>query len=283
MRTLTSAELLHFKSEGFVIIPDFFTSNEIAALQAEVANLQMNGKLRNIATEGDGVTHSNTVFNLQICPIGVANSRLIAALPWRSGVPEVITALLGGDSVQHLDQIFLKPAAHGAGTNWHTDNAYFKAADPRFGVGMWTAVHDASRANGTMRFIPRSHLRTWAHERDGSSDHHYTCAKEIDASQEVLVEVPAGGVAFFNYGVAHSTGPNTTARERAGLALHFMLGSNIAHEDHAFKDVPLQRMRWLSGPCVDGGKAHHGEDLRGAWDAEVARLSRSGNRAAVAV
>ena len=33
------------------------------------------------------------------------------------------------------------------------------------------------------------------------------------------VERPAGGVAFF----AHATGPNTTDRERAGVALHFLL------------------------------------------------------------
>lgn len=283
MRTLTPAELHHFETEGFVVIPDYFSAAEVLALQAELVQLQANGKLHNVATNGDGKTESTEVFNLQICPIGLTNSRLIASLPWRQGMPETISTLLHGDSVQHLDQIFLKPPKHGAGTNWHTDNAYFQAADPRYGVGMWIAVHDASRANGTMRFIPRSHLRTWPHERDGGSNHHITCAKEIDASQEVLVEVPAGGVAFFNYGVAHSTGPNLTAKERAGLALHFMLGSHVALEDGAFKDVPSNRWRWLSGSQCDGGKTYHGEDLRGAWQAEVTRLSSSGNRAALAV
>ena len=138
-------------------------------------------------------------------------------------------------------------------------------------------MHGASRANGTMRFIPRSHLRTWAHERDGGSDHHITCAKEIDATQEVLVEVPAGGVAFFNYGVAHSTGPNITERERAGLALHFMLGTNVALEDHHFTERPATSYRWLSGPFCNGGASHYGEDLRGDWQAEVERLSSHGN------
>lgn len=283
MRQPTLDEIAHFRSEGFVVIPDFFVRDEVVALQAEVAALQANGKLRNVATEGDGKTHSTTAFNLQICPIGLPNSRLIASLPWRAGVPETISALLGGDAVQHLDQIFLKPAKHGAGTNWHTDNSYFKAADPRHGVGMWIAVHDANRANGTMRFIPRSHLRTWAHERDGGSDHHITCMKEIDDREEVLVEVPAGGVAFFNYGVAHSTRANTTERERAGLALHFMLGSNVAIEDHHFKDQPHTAYRWLSGPLCEGGKTIHGEDLRGAWECEVTRLSSHGKLVAGAV
>ena len=283
MRTLTAPELDSFNNEGFVIIPDFFTAVEVVALQSEVVALQANGKLNNVATAGDGKTASTEVFNLQICPIGLPNSRLIASLPWRPGMPETISTLLRGDSVQHLDQIFLKPAKHGAGTNWHTDNAYFQSADPRFGVGMWIAVHDANRANGTMRFIPRSHLQTWEHERDGDSNHHITCKKHIDPSKEVLVEVTAGGVAFFNYGVAHSTGPNTTARERAGLALHFMLGTNVSLKDSHFKDSPPETWRWLSGARCNGGKTYHGEDLRGVWQAEVARLSSSGNRAATAV
>ena len=283
MRQLTQAELAHFHREGFVVIPDYFSAREVTALQAEVTDLQATGKLRNVSTEGDGKTTSTTVFNLQICPIGLINSRLIASLPWRAGVPETIAGLLGGDAVQHLDQIFLKPAKHGAGTNWHTDNAYFQAADPRYGVGMWIAVHDATRTNGTLRFILRSHLRIWAHERDGDSDHHIPCAKEIDPAEEVLVEVPAGGVAFFNYGVAHSTGPNNTERERAGLALHFMLGSNVALEDRHFSEQPVTSYRWLSGPLCNGGKSYHGEDLRGDWHTEVERLSSHGNLVATLV
>lgn len=272
MKLLTPAQLAHYRSEGFVIVPDYFTAMEVAALQAEVARLQTEGLLRNVCTNGDGKTRSDNVFNLQICPIEL-KSTMIAALPWRPGVPEVIGQLLGGDSVQHLDQIFLKPGKHGVGTNWHCDNAYFHAADPRHGVGMWCAVHTATRANGTMRFIPRSHLRIWDHVRDGGSDHHITCAAEVDVTQEVLVEVPAGGVAFFNYGVVHATGPNTTEHVRAGLALHFMHGEHLAAQDMHFKDRDLSTLRWLSGPRLDGGKAFHGVDLRGEWQRQVATLA----------
>jgi hypothetical protein len=271
--SLTPEQIAHFRSEGYVIVPDFFTQVEVSALQGEVARLQADGLLRNVSTEGDGKTTSQTAFNLQICPIEL-KSRLIAALPWRPGVPEVIVQLLGGDPVQHLDQIFLKPAKHGAGTNWHCDNAYFRSADPRHGVGMWCAVHAASRANGTMRFIPRSHLKAWEHVRDGGSDHHITSAAAVDVAQEVLVEVPAGGVAFFNYGVVHATGPNTTEHERAGLALHFVLGDQRPLQDPHFKDRGPETLRWLTGPRVDGGKAYHGIDLRGEWQRQVAPFLR---------
>lgn len=72
--------------------------------------------------------------------------------------------------------IVLKPAGHGAGTNWHQDNAYFGILDPTQGVGMWVSVHDATVANGTMHVVPGSHGSAREHWRDGNSDHHITCA-----------------------------------------------------------------------------------------------------------
>lgn len=274
--TLTASQLERFARDGYVPVPGFFAPPEVAALQREVAALQAAGKLRNVHTIGDGKTHSRTAMNLQICPIGPANSRLIAALPWRRGLGELLAALVGGDAVQHLDQLFLKPARTGVGTGWHTDNAYFKAADPRYGVGMWIAVHDATVANGTMHVVPRSHLRVWAHVRDGGSDHHITCAAEIDEAAAVPVELPAGGVLFFNYGIAHRTGPNATDRDRAGLALHFVAGAHAPREDHNFRGLPPERWRWLGGPRADGGLAFHGEDLRGEWERLVAATAVAG-------
>ena len=123
--------------------------------------------------------------------------------------------------MRFLDQIFLKPAQCGVGTNWHTDNAYFKTPIATEGTGLWIALHDAHKENGTMMVIPKSHLKSYPHVRDMGSDHHITCANEIDPAEAELVNVPAGGCIFFNYGVVHATGDNKTHRERAGLAYHF--------------------------------------------------------------
>ena len=60
MRTLTPAELDIFNTEGFVVIPDFFTATEVVALQADVADLQANGKLRNVVVAKDGTTSTTS-------------------------------------------------------------------------------------------------------------------------------------------------------------------------------------------------------------------------------
>jgi ectoine hydroxylase-related dioxygenase (phytanoyl-CoA dioxygenase family) len=259
---LTPAEAAHWREHGWVAIPDFLDRDEVALLQAEVRALQSAGKLRNVATDGDGVTHSKTAFNLQICPVG-PHSRPIRALAYAAKVRSAITELLGDSAVQNLDQIFLKPARHGTGTNWHSDNGYFRSRVVEAGTGMWLAVNDANRANGTMTIVPGSHRREWAHVRDHGSDHHITCAPSVDPATALPIELPAGGALFFNYGVVHSTGPNTTDRDRAGLALHFIQEPFYTWDD---ANNP-SRANWRRlGKASDGGQGFYGENLLGVWE-----------------
>ncbi len=216
---LTAADLAHFHAHGYVALPRFLSADELAALRGELARLRTDGKLRNVSTEADGATHSQTRFNLQICPIG-PQSPLIEALRFAPRVVETVGALVGNPVRFVLDQIFLKPAKEGAGTAWHQDAAYWPVVTERErGLGMWLALDDATIANGTMHVVPGSHRALRPHYRDPDSDHHIRADEPEGA---VPVELPAGGALFFNYGILHCTRDNHTARDRAGLALHFI-------------------------------------------------------------
>ena len=152
------------------------------------------------------------------------------------------------------------------GTSWHQDNAYFRIKDRRQGVGMWTAIHAATVANGTMNVIPHGDAELLAHERDGGSNHHVKCT--VDEALAVPVELPAGGVLFFNYAVPHCTRANTTDAERAGLALHFL------REEAVVK--PEDRIATLTGPNATSGRGEFGKDQRGEWKRQVARSAPAG-------
>src|SRR5690242_18536286 len=151
----TADQISHFKTEGWLAIPDFWTNREVLAMRTELNRLRAEGKLRNVATDGDGKTHSQTKANLQLCPMQ-PHSNFFQAMPFAPKVAEAVGQLIGEPVVLHLDQVFLKPGRHGAGTNYHQDNAYFKIPDPLKGTALWTAVHDATLANGTMEIVPGS-------------------------------------------------------------------------------------------------------------------------------
>jgi phytanoyl-CoA hydroxylase len=263
---LTPAEAEQFREQGYVALSRFFDTRETAAIRAEVERLQRTGRLRNVATEGDAKTPSATQRNLQLCPM-FRDSRLFRALPFHPRVIAAVEQLLGGPIMLRLDQVFLKPAGDGSGTNWHQDNAYFRLSDPTQGLAMWIAVHDATVANGTLHVIPGSFREPYPHGRDPHSDHHIRCYP--DEERAVPLELPAGGVAFFMYGTAHCTRANTTSQDRAGVAFHFV------HAEHAQEDRDYEKTRawgyhpYLTGPHATGGEQEYGERVAGTWDAEV--------------
>ena len=261
----TPEQIQHFQTEGWVALPQFWTETEVAAMRVELERLKEIGLLKNVATEGDGRTESQTKANLQLCPMA-PHSTLFRAMPFADKAVEAIRELIGDPVLLHLDQVFLKPAKSGAGTNWHQDNAYFQIPDPLKGTAIWTAVHDATVANGTMQVIPRLFDIKLEHTRDGESNHHIRCFP--DESQAVTVELPAGGVLFFCYGTPHATGANLTDKERAGVALHFL---NADQSGVAHGGFPVGKRPIVTGDEAQGGAEAYGVGVAGTWNAEVAR------------
>ncbi len=255
---LTEAQIAQFQEEGYTAVPAFFEPREVRAMLAELERFKREGMLRNVATDGDGKTHSDRTQNLQICPIS-PRSVFYRALPFHPRIVGAVGDLIGEPFVFYLDQIFLKPGGHGIGTSWHQDNAYFKVGDPTKGVGMWTALHEATTINGTLHVIPGSHREAYAHGRDPNSDHHISC--DAPEARAVPVELPAGGCVFFNFGIAHCTRANRTDRERAGMALHFLRTDHIPEG---------KRTRvHLTGPETSGGLNEYGVKVEGTWGQEV--------------
>jgi len=255
----------HFAEQGYCTVPAFFTPREIAGMRRELERFQSEGLVRNVATTGDGATQAMDTFNLQICPLSHC-STLFRALKWHERVLGAVRELVGDPVIFRLDQIFLKPAFHGAGTNWHQDNAYWNQPNPERGVGMWVALHDATRTNGTMHVIPHSHHRLEPHVRDPHSDHHIH-VRDVPEERAVPIELPAGGVLFFNWGILHSTKANRTAQARAGLALHFRNGDYI-NEDF-YGDTTIVP---LTGPQASGGVTEYGARIQGTWPQELERI-----------
>ncbi|MBI5093348.1 MAG: phytanoyl-CoA dioxygenase family protein [Candidatus Hydrogenedentes bacterium] len=262
----TASQLAQFHSDGFLLVPHFFSEREVRAMRLELDRLRRDGFLRNVATDGDGETHSTTKMNLQICPMH-DKSTFYRALAFHPKVVAWVRALIGDPVLRHLDQSFLKPARCGAPTNWHQDNAYFQISDPLKGTAMWTAIHDATLANGTMRLIPGSHREKLEHSRDPESDHHIRCYP--DESKAVAAELPAGGVAFFCYGAAHATGCNNTDSDRAGVAYHFL---NADYATEGLLDNPKNPIPYLTGPQATGGLREYGVKVEGTFEAEATRV-----------
>lgn len=211
MFTFAPEQVQQFQTEGYVIVPAFFSPEEARLLREEMERLVREDRGRNVMPP-----FSNKV-NYQITPL-TDKSPLFGEIPARPEIVQVVEQLIGAPALLWLEQIFLKPAQVGAGNTWHVDNVRFKATDPTRGVGMWIALHDSSRANGTLELIPRSHL---------SPPESYIPAGQFmpvppEGAETVAMIAAAGGVIFFNFGVLHRTSDNLSDGNRAALVYHFL-------------------------------------------------------------
>ena len=269
---LSTAQLNRFRDDGCIWFEGFFTPREARALRLELARMYdvelKTGRGINCAVQEDGTERDDhgKRQNLQVIPLN-NRSDLHKALAFNPKVLSVVEQLIGDDFTLALDQAFWKPPKVGTGTNWHQDNAYFKIADPLRGTAMWIAIHDANVENGCLHVIPGSHRESYPHYRDPLSDHHIRCDPPEDRA--VPVELKAGGVVFFCYGVAHSTKANRSDSDRAGVALHF-LHNDFGGVEKSKEDITTRPM--LRGPRATGGEAEFGERFEGRWEEMVDRV-----------
>lgn len=267
---LSEKQLTQFRTDGYLPVPDFFNPDEAKALRLELARIYdaelKNGTGINCAVQSDGTKRDNAGErqNLQVIPLN-NRSDLHKALPFHPKVVSVVGQLIGDAFMLELDQAFWKPPKIGVGTSWHQDNAYFKIADPLRGTAMWIAIHDANVENGCMHVIPGSHRESYPHYRDPLSDHHIRC--DPPEERAVPIELKAGGVLFFCYGVAHCTRSNHSDTERAGVALHFLHndfgGTELWEKGNSTKPM-------LRGPLATGGVKEFGERFEGRWEEVMA-------------
>lgn len=218
--------------------------------------------MRNVPPARDRKIDSGERLNLQLFPLCPHSPffRMLAAQPFATAA---VTALIGAPLLLETSAIFWEPARRGTGTSWHTDNNYFELDDPLAGTAMWTPIHDATTANGTLRVIPNAFSEQWPRKRDADrSDHGNT---DVGDREVVYAELPAGGVAFFCYGTPHATADNTSDRPRAAIAFHYTNASRTDPSKH-------RKAGLASGDAVSAPTSDPGEWDEGAFARMVDRL-----------
>jgi ectoine hydroxylase-related dioxygenase (phytanoyl-CoA dioxygenase family) len=124
--------------------------------------------------------------------------------------------------------LFVKPPGF-PGQAWHQDERFIPTRD-RSLIGAWIALDDATDANGCLRVVPGSHRRglIYPFRAHGKPD-------EFDPTEEsygfdgdeVIVEVEAGSVVFFNGYMLHRSMRNRSDGYRRALVNHYCSASTL--------------------------------------------------------
>jgi L-proline 4-hydroxylase len=233
---LTKEQLGRFERDGFLVLPNLLSADEVALLRAELARVSQVVDVRNMR-EGDGET-PHIVYGLPDVG-GPTFSSAYYNLARDGRILQPVIDMLEEDvSLFHIKCNF-KEAIDGGYWQWHQDYANWKANDaapqPRLLTAMVMLDH-ATEMGGCLYFVPGSHTRGIIEpDWDDTSTSYalWTVGKQkmIEITGElgdpVAVTGSPGTVVFFHANMIHGSGHNMSPRHRWQVYLVYNALSNV--------------------------------------------------------
>ncbi len=162
---------------------------------------------------------------------------------WNPAFVTTASQLLDGGVRFWHDQLFCKPAGHGGVVAWHQDYSYWTRTQPMAHLTCWIALDDATRANGCLQYIPRSHrwplLPITGLAGDMDEIQTVLSDEQKQQFQPVAIELKAGEATFHHPLMVHGSYENRTDRPRRATVINvFRDGVRSASDAELLKGVP---------------------------------------------
>lgn len=202
--SLTSDQLAFYHEHGYLQYGRLLDDSALEELRGIADRLYTEANKGSIELATGQGTYSN------FTPVFTREPRYAELLFRNPVLLEVLESILGPVFRLVEDQLFYKPANHGAPLAFHHDNVYYGFTDPKI-VTCWIALDDATPDNGCLELCPGSHRMPIEHESIPG-----TIIKEavIDMEQVIAVPAKAGELVLLDGLTVHGSGPNTTDRPR---------------------------------------------------------------------
>jgi len=218
---LTSAQADDYKTEGYIVVPDFLSPAQVSAFLAEMYSVSADNTLADhdaarMEMEPNQPPDGDQVRRLYE-PCG--NYPLFREFADSEQLLDAVEALLGPDLVYHYSKINMKPAGVGSPVEWHQDLSYYPLTN-RGSVSILFYLDDATIENGCLQVIPRRHRDDLlSHSTDGFFQGRVT----VDVDESLAVPVPgdAGTVIFMHAMTPHASIANTSDHPRRTLILSY--------------------------------------------------------------
>ena len=228
---LTPDEREQWNENGYFIRYDVFTKEENDLLTQVADDIALgkipfpdhrifqNALVRDGKVEASGIYAMHSIHQMNLySPEFLARTR-------DPRLTDPVVDILGPDLLGLNSLYIWKPPKIGLGFPWHQDRWY---TQPQFKtettVGTWTAIDPADVENGCLHVIPGSHKTGILDhvELEGSQQQEFRQALGAKDEEGVAVELPPGGVIFFDNRILHSSTDNKTERFRRSNIAHYM-------------------------------------------------------------
>ncbi len=142
------------------------------------------------------------------------------------------------------DQLFCKPAEHGGVVAWHQDYSYWTRTIAMQHLTCWTGLDDATKENGCLHYIPKSHnwglldAPSLAGDMNGLMDYLNDRQKE-QFQNPVAIELKKGYATFHHPLMVHGSYENKSEMSRRAFVLNVFADGTISNtDDELLQGVP---------------------------------------------
>ena len=256
LRSLTEQQVTQFKLNGFLVVEDVLSAEEVEALAAHGDRIAT-GTLEHIPETSIQLEKvfrggSKPVTNQVLAVRKLFNLAVYDDVIWRHvtnpKVVDIIADLLGTDDIKmYGDQLFMKSPETGTAQPWHQDSASWRDIFPMDLVTAWASIDHATAENGCLNFIPGTHR--WGMVR-GNRLKQFVDDFGGDSWPAVGVPLRPGSISFHHSLTLHMSNANTSSKRRRGYAAHYMRATSWRDESvtDAPKMPPFKQVRGQSFP-----------------------------------
>ncbi len=278
---LQEKQVLQYKKDGFLVIPNYTNSKCIQSLRKEATAIINEFKpiYRTIFTtknqtdfvnqyfleSGDKVRcffeeeafdkegNLTTTKELSINKIGHALhdiNPVFLKFSYQQSLLDIALAIGFEDPIMVQSMYICKQPKIGGAVEKHQDSTFI-FTNPHSCVGFWVALEDATVDNGCLWGIPGSHREYVNKKRYIRKKGSYTTEflgewEEWDNDKLVPIEVKAGDLVIFDGNFVHSSQENRSEKSRHAYVMHLIEGNCDYPSDNWLQralDFPFQKMK----------------------------------------
>lgn len=234
-------ERLHsYEKNGFLVIEDLFSADEVAVLMDEISRLSTD---RDIVKRVEAVTEPGSDAVRSVFRVHDLSPR-INQLARDPRLLDVARQILGSEVYIHQSRANFKPGFKGKEFFWHSDFETWHVEDGLPAMRTLSCsvmLTDNNECNGPLMLVPGSHMQFISCEGETPDEHYKQSLKRQEygvpdpLSLKLLIDqggiqpviAKAGSVVFFDCNTMHGSASNISPWARANV---FMVYNSIDNE-----------------------------------------------------
>ncbi|MEQ6122956.1 phytanoyl-CoA dioxygenase family protein [Pseudotenacibaculum sp. MALMAid0570] len=219
MISVTEKEIEFFKSEGFLVINDLISKEEVVYYKKVYDDFLSNSiDASKYRSDLSGLEDDAIEKITQIMVPSKVFPELLNK-PIHLKTQQIAKSLLGNDLKLDFDMLINKAPYTYTPTPWHQDAAYWIDMPDKRALSFWTAIDDASIDNGCMWYTPKSHLQSTLPHQQKENKGALQC--EGFEENSIPIELKSGSCVIHHGNTLHYSRGNSTSLSRRAFITNY--------------------------------------------------------------